>query len=213
MEKLKDLHYKHGAGKGDFIMEAYEEIFNDLKDKQGQLLELGIWKGGSLRMWKDFFPNMMIHGTDRNPKWMIRDEKRIITHQVDQKDIPKFMSNVVKQFDIIIDDCSHVGSLTRQSFRYLFDNNLKSGGIYVIEDWQTGYRDKKIIDGQMFDYEGKTYTGENHTAGMVGFIKELIDELSLAEITDERYGNGKPPKESTIAKMVIKRGIVFLWKK
>ena len=65
----------------------------------------------------------------------------------------------------------------------------------------------------MFDYEGKAYTGENHLAGMVGFIKELIDELSLAEITDERYGNGKPPKESTIAKMVIKRGIVFLWKK
>ena len=123
--KLKDLHGIHEAGKGDFLMEAYEEVFNNLKGMTGNLLELGIWKGGSLRMWRDFFPNMHILGTDRNPKWMIRDEKRITTHQVEQKDIPNLFANKANQFDIIIDDCSHIGSLTKQSFNHLFHNNLK----------------------------------------------------------------------------------------
>ena len=209
---LKELHDKYEAGKGWFLIEAYEEMFKDLKDKSGTLLELGIWKGGSLRMWRDYFLKMNIMGIDRNPRWMIDDEERIETHCADQDDIPNFMANELNQFDIIIDDMSHIGSLTRKSFRHLFDNNLKPGGIYVIEDFQTGYRDKKVINGQMFDYEGKAYTGENHTAGMVGFIKELIDELSMAEITDKRYGNGQPYKESTIKKIVIKRGIVFVWK-
>jgi len=42
-------------------------------------------------------------------------------------------------FDIIIDDCSHIGEFTAVSFWHLFDRHLKPGGLYVIEDWGTGY--------------------------------------------------------------------------
>jgi len=212
MGKLTELHNKYEAGKGDFLMEAYEEVFNGMENNKGGLLELGIWKGGSLRMWRDFFKKMHIIGLDRNPKWMIKGEERISTYCVDQKDIPEYISEG-EWYDIIIDDCSHVGSLSRQSFNHLFHNNLKPGGLYVIEDWQTGYRDKIIKNNQTFDYEGKVYDGTNHTAGMVGFVKELIDELSLEEITDPRHGNGQPLKQSTIDKIIFKRGIVFVWKK
>ena len=38
-------------------------------------------------------------------------------------------------------DKAHIGELTRISFRHLFDNHLKPGGLYVIEDWSTGYWD------------------------------------------------------------------------
>src|SRR5438309_8699047 len=44
-------------------------------------------------------------------------------------------------FDVIIDDCSHIGELTRISFWHLFEHHLKPGGLYVIEDWSTGYWD------------------------------------------------------------------------
>jgi len=211
---LKELHDKYKAGKGDFLIEAYERIFKDaIRYTSGNLLELGIWKGGSLRMWRDYFKQFNILGLDRNPKWMIKGEERIQTLVANQIDIPDLFADKLTKFDIIIDDMSHVGSLTKQSFRHLFDNNLKPGGIYVIEDWQTGYRDKKIINGEMFDYEGKAYDGTNHTAGMVGFIKELIDELSLAQITDSRYGNGQPPQQSTIREIRVFMGVVFIWKK
>ena len=210
---LQELHKKYSANKVYSYMSRYEELFKDLKDREIRLLELGIWKGGSLRMWRDYFSKGKITGFDRNNKWMITNEPRISTLCIDQKDIPNIGEETFFDFDIIIDDMSHVGSLTKQSFNYLFHKHLKRGGIYVIEDWQTGYRDKKVINGQMFDYEGKVYTGENHTAGMVGFIKELIDELGISYITDKRYGNGQPYKESTIDKIIIKKGIVFVYKK
>ena len=211
MKSLTELHNKYKAGKGDFLMEAYEEVFNGMENNKGGLLELGIWKGGSLRMWRDYFKHCQIFGIDRKPKWMIEGEERIITKILEQKDMDKIQLSL--KFDIIIDDMSHLGSLTKKSFNHLFHNNLKPGGIYVIEDWQTGYRNKENINGEVFDYEGKVYDGTNHTAGMVGFVKELIDELSLAEITDPRYGNGQPQKQSTIDKIIFKRGIVFVWKK
>jgi hypothetical protein len=42
-------------------------------------------------------------------------------------------------FDIIIDDASHFGDLTKIAFWHLFDNHLKPSRLYVIEDWGTGY--------------------------------------------------------------------------
>jgi hypothetical protein len=41
-------------------------------------------------------------------------------------------------FDIIIDDASHIGELTKTAFWHLFDNHLKPNGLYAIEDWGTG---------------------------------------------------------------------------
>ena len=52
-------------------------------------------------------------------------------------------------FDIIIDDASHIGELTKTSFWHLFDHHLKPGGLYAIEDWGTGYLDD-FTDGRKF---------------------------------------------------------------
>lgn len=196
---LQELHYKYGAGKGKFLMARYEELFKDLKDKDIRLLELGIYKGGSLRMWRDYFSKGKIAGFDRNPQWMINGEPRISTLCIDQKDIPNIGKETFFDFDIIIDDCSHIGSLTRKSFRYLFDNHLKSGGIYVIEDWHTGYRNPVKKGGEIFDYEGIAYVeGNNHLSGMAGFVKELIDELAI---------------KKKIERIIYFESIIFVYKK
>ena len=80
-------------------------------------------------------------------------------------------------FDLIIDDCSHIGALTKTSFWHLFDRHLKPGAIYVIEDWATGYWDW-WPDGRIPVAEpDAALRMPNHDAGMVGFIKQLIDEL------------------------------------
>jgi len=60
---------------------------------------------------------------------------------------------------VIIDDCSHIGELTRISFWHLFTNHLKPGGIYAIEDIGTSYMDKymgSFVDGE--GYKPFTYT-------------------------------------------------------
>ena len=204
---LLKLHDKHGAGKGRFLMARYEELFNPLQRVEIKLLELGIWRGGSLKMWRDYFVShkSLVVGLDRDEKLMVNDEPRIKSYAGDQADeelLAKLsQENAPEGFDIIIDDCSHIGSLTRKSFRYLFDNHLKAGGIYVIEDWFTGYRPpQKLEDGSIIDmYGGTSYIeGKNHLSGTVGFVKELLDDLAL---------------KKTIERIVYFDLVVFVYKK
>lgn len=44
-------------------------------------------------------------------------------------------------FDVILDDASHDPKLTLASFRNLFHDALKPGGVYIVEDLQTHYRE------------------------------------------------------------------------
>ena len=50
-----------------------------------------------------------------------------------QSDI-KFLSTLPDNFDIIIDDGSHIEQHVITSLQYLFPNKLSKNGIYVIED-------------------------------------------------------------------------------
>ena len=61
-------------------------------------------------------------------------------------------------FDIIIDDASHFGDLTKIAFWHLFDNHLKPSGLYVIEDWGTGYW-SDWTDGKTYRARSKLYSG------------------------------------------------------
>jgi SAM-dependent methyltransferase len=126
----------------------YEEHFGALREQPVRLLELGIKRGGSLFLWRDYFPNGLIVGLDIDPAAVDDPSGRIRTYQGPQEDTA-LLDRVAREsapggFDIIIDDCSHVGALAAASFRHLFDRHLKPGGFYVIEDWGTGYWDSWI---------------------------------------------------------------------
>jgi 23S rRNA U2552 (ribose-2'-O)-methylase RlmE/FtsJ len=113
--------------------------------KEIKLLEVGIHKGGSLQLWRDYFPRDTIVGIDlRLPENFVPGE-RVQVFEGSQSD-ERFLSEVAKKtapegFDIIIDDASHIGELTKTTFWHLFDHHLKPGGLYAIEDWCTGYWD------------------------------------------------------------------------
>ena len=121
----------------------YEENFKPFLDRDVRLLELGVRRGGSLQIWRDYFARGVIVGLDINPVPLSDNEARIRVYQGPQEDtflLDQIAADTAPQgFDIIIDDCSHIGVLSRISFWHLFENHLKPGGIYVIEDWGTGY--------------------------------------------------------------------------
>jgi hypothetical protein len=121
---------------------TYEKLFEPLRDKPLTLLELGVMDGGSIKSWEAYFPNARIAGVDRNcPVLSMSDRVRLF--KGDQADIGLLARAAAEVspdgFDIIIDDCAHLGSAAKTSFWYLFDNHLKPGGLYSIEDWGTGY--------------------------------------------------------------------------
>lgn len=127
--------------KPDRMLRTYERVFQPLA-RDARLLELGVYQGHSLSMWADYFDEGTIVGLDvREPAQALAS--RVKFYQGSQTD-ERLLSRIAAEtapdgFDIVIDDCSHLGEWSRISFWHLFDRHLKPGGVYVIEDWGTGF--------------------------------------------------------------------------
>ncbi|MCU0460397.1 MAG: hypothetical protein MUF36_00065 [Bacteroidales bacterium] len=213
----------------------YDEEFASLVQEDIRLLELGIRDGGSLLLWKDYFPESKIAGIDIKLPEQFQSVQDIFLYEGSQAD-PVFLSNVASEvapdgFDIIIDDASHIGELTSKAFWHLFDNHLKKGGVYVIEDWGTGYW-SDWPDGKSFrphrsflrDFRLSLMSKFNslrhipfkmpvssHNYGMVGFIKSLVDEQGASDLSRMKMRE-KSTRSSKFAKMIIYPHIVFIHK-
>ena len=118
----------------------YYEHLKKLKYKKMNILELGINQGSSLKMLRDFFINSTIYGIDI-VKSSVKDYgERIHTFlcsQDDEKLLNKLFNNI--EFDIIIDDGSHMTMHQLVSLGILFEK-VKKGGIYICEDIHTSFK-------------------------------------------------------------------------
>lgn len=118
--------------------EVYERFFSPLKLTAVKVFEIGIAGGGSLEMWRDYFPNATVYGIDIYPKAEL-DSDRVKTFVADQADRAQLAAVIDKfggGYDIIIDDGGHSMEMQQVSVGYLF-KYLKPGGFYVIEDVHT----------------------------------------------------------------------------
>lgn len=136
-EILDQLACYHGTDKsseGHNYMGYYAE---HLPDKCDKLLEIGAYKGASLRLWKDVFA-CEIHTIDLfgefDGKYLpILQKEGFKCHKGNQAD-RKFLATIKDQFDVIIEDGGHTSAQQIVSFLYHFEHNLKPGGLYVAED-------------------------------------------------------------------------------
>ena len=194
-------------------LEVYDPILSPWTDKDVKLLEIGVHKGGSLELWRDYFPRGTIVGIDLElPEGFIPGE-RIQLFKGSQADT-QFLSEVATSvapegFDIIIDDASHIGELSKTTFWHLFHRHLKPGGVYAIEDWGTGYLDD-FPDGKKFDPKPSNLDPfPCHSHGMVGFVKELVDEQCAGSIT---LGRAEQFRLSNFDSLLITEGVVVVTK-
>ncbi len=208
MQSIYEIAAATDAWKPPFYLSVYEGLFEQLRTLPLALLELGIYKGGSLRAWEAYFPHARIAGIDAI-RLDLEVGARVRTFAGDQADCA-FLSRVADEvapggFDVIIDDCSHIGAVAKISFWHLFDRHLKPGALYCIEDWGTGYL-PTWPDGRQFvaepDAEDRL---PSHDAGMVGFIKQLVDELHADVTTPER-------RPSKFANMTLHTGLCIIRK-
>lgn len=136
-EILDRLACYHDTDKSSKWHHYTKHYADHLPDSCGKLLEIGAYKGSSLRLWKDIY-SCEIHTIDifkefRGKYLGILQKEGIICHQGDQANI-KFLKTIKDKFDIIIDDGSHNSRDMNVSFDYLFNNSLNPGGLYVVED-------------------------------------------------------------------------------
>jgi UDP-N-acetylglucosamine transferase subunit ALG13 len=149
-----------------FYAKLYEELFSEFKEKELDLLEIGVNKGGSILLWERYFDKVNITGFDKNPNCVQWNKHAdiIIGHQGKTKAL-KSLTN--KTYDIIIDDGSHMMNHQIISFEYLWPY-VKEKGFYIIEDVETSYISKYI----------------NQSPTCVDYFKNVIDQINREHRND-----------------------------
>ena len=99
-------------------------------------MELGVFKGGSERMWKRYFPRAQVFGVDIDEACRVYAEERIEIRIGDLSQNETLESLKEIRPHIIVDDASHFWSHQIKALFTLFPA-LPSGGIYILEDLET----------------------------------------------------------------------------
>jgi hypothetical protein len=125
-----------GIWKWLHYFEIYERHFSRFRGQEVHIAEIGIYSGGSLEMWRDYFgPKAHIYGVDIEPDCKVyeRDGVKIfIGDQADRAFWRHFCTKVPK-LDIVIDDGGHEYEQQVVSLEELLPH-LRPGGVYLCED-------------------------------------------------------------------------------
>src|ERR1700690_1242564 len=137
-------HRGKAVDKWEQYLQIYDREFSALiaTGRPLRLLEIGVQNGGSLELWGKMLPEgSEIRGIDIDPRVAALEfeSRHIQVYVVDATDSSRLEELLGSdQFDVIIDDGSHVCDNVRQSFEILFPH-LSLGGRYVIEGLACSY--------------------------------------------------------------------------
>lgn len=198
MPSLDELGIKFGTNKAsqfagraghDYCRRLYEPLFEPLRHTPLTLLELG-WGGWSDRrrdhkdpnlggasaaMWREYFPIASINIVDIEPKINTVDGVHLFQGAQDD---PGFLTELHQRtgdFDIIIDDCSHLSSKTIASFELLYPR-LRAGGLYIVEDLEQSYHAHFYGSKEANPNPDKPRRGGQPT--IMQYLKRLADEVN-----------------------------------
>ena len=151
-------------------MPLYDRYFAPFRALPGgrpvRLLEIGVFQGGSLWMWRRFFgPDAVIAGIDVDPRCAGLDGREGMV-RIGSQDDPEFVAGVVDEMggiDILLDDGSHDSRHMCATLGILFPR-LAQGGLYVIEDAHAAYWP---------DLSG----GYDAPQGLMADVKRMIDDM------------------------------------
>ena len=200
MLSLKEIGSKYPTNKNDYgFLDIYEKYFKILRDKKINILEIGVDKGDSLRLWREYFINANICGLDIEKKDFVVHDVEIFQGDQNDKNLLNKIANKYGKFDIIIDDGSHVSKDIINSFNHLF-NHLSQNGIYIVEDLQTSYIPR---------YGGSRINLIKKNSSM-NFFKSLSDSINYENF--DRPFFKKSRFDGLIKSVHFYQNIVFVFK-
>jgi len=127
--------------KYDSYFPAYETLLQKYADREVTMVEVGIFNGGSLFMWRKFFgPKARIIGIDLNPdarEW----EKHGFEIYIGDQSSDTFWSDFFRKIgkvDVLIDDGGHTNLQQVVTSHYAIQN-INDGGMLIVEDVHTNY--------------------------------------------------------------------------
>ncbi|MDR0485768.1 MAG: class I SAM-dependent methyltransferase [Elusimicrobiota bacterium] len=178
-------HLGKVSDKWEQYLQIYDRILSPfiIRNEPLSIMEMGVCNGGFLEVLIDFMPKgSKIIGIDINEKCgnLKFDNPNIEIVIGDNAEREFLDSNFsASNFDIIIDDASHICSNTIISFEYLFEK-LNFGGLYIVEDAHTSYW--KNAGG-----------GLKRKGSTIEYFKQIIDAIHLYYMHPNQL-NGKQKK-------------------
>ncbi|MDG3086928.1 class I SAM-dependent methyltransferase [Vibrio hannami] len=147
--------------------DIYERHFNRFVNKSPVVLEIGVFGGGSLKMWKDYFGDgCKVIGIDINPECKQYESEGIEIY-IGSQDDPNLIESILNKYpsiDVLIDDGSHMMTHMIRSFELLY-SHISENGVYLVEDTHTCYWE---------EYEG----GLKKQGSFMEFAKDRVDMLN-----------------------------------
>lgn len=146
--------------------EVYERELTRFRDRPVSFLEIGVFKGGSIPMWKGYFAEgSRLTFVDIDPECTRLAEDGTTVEIGNQAD-PAFLRELAAKhgpFDVVIDDGSHICPHQVASFEGLWPHVLDHG-VYIVEDCHTSY----------WPGFGGGYRNE---ASFIEYSKRLVDRM------------------------------------
>jgi hypothetical protein len=172
MTDLATLYQKHQGKLSDrwaSYLAQYDRVLQPWRDQEIRLLEIGIQNGGSLEIWREFFPKAVkLVGCDVDPLCaeLRYSDPRIAVVVADacsEEGLNQVRAHA-SSFDIVIDDGSHRSSHIVQAFARYFPL-ISEGGLFIAEDLHCSY---------WGPFEG----GLAYPLSSMSFFKFLIDVVN-----------------------------------
>lgn len=146
--------------------DIYHRHFAAYRGQSPVVVEIGVFHGGSLQMWRDYFgPGARIVGVDMDPRCRQFEEPGIEVVIGDQED-RGFLAELRRRYpriDILIDDGGHTMGQQIATFEELYPH-LQPNGVFLCEDMHTSYAP---------NYQG----GYRRPGTFVEYAKGLVDRL------------------------------------
>jgi hypothetical protein len=144
----------------------YEKLFSRFKNKKVTFVEIGVFSGGSLFMWKNFFgKNSRIIGIDLNPdaKQFEKYGFEIIIGNQSSKIFWKNFFDKVGNIDILLDDGGHT------NYQQIITccscvSHINDDGILAVEDVYHSYVKKNFFNPSKYSF--------------INFCKKMIDDIN-----------------------------------
>jgi hypothetical protein len=207
-QSLQRLGSIHGTDKASHVhngrsnLQIYETYLRPWRRRSFTLLEIGVYRGDSLRAWRSYFRNATIIGLDIDPQARERvpDFELYIGSQSDDQLLDRIVRDH-PDLALVIDDGSHLNPLTFASFHFLFPR-LPAGALYMIEDLAPGAygpdwpgAEARNVDGAWgtkwpgMEYNQSLSLLDNRQADLECFRNELAYDCDLSPWDDSLPGH------------------------
>ena len=138
---LDEIGIRHGTDKSSLdhdYLSFYEERLCQSKDASFTMIEIGVARGSSVKMWGEYFPNATIVGIDIEPTAVQYAGGNRYIH-VGDSSLGETADTVVEKHGrplLVLDDGSHIWHHQIEALRYFWPKILP-GGMFIMEDLHT----------------------------------------------------------------------------